>query len=308
MKILSNAFRIWTAVTPHLKRERLLLEEAARIRVVRGMEDLRRSALSHAFQSFVHACNNSRREREQLVIALEQWSLVLMRKVLRGWHFAAIKAPAVEAQARLASDDSTRLVDGNASRKNSRLDGSPSSSVLAISCLFRWISITLPEQNRNTTMPWWQFLDDTRTSNNSLFSSGSIALNGSLLDSASTYLNRRGDIDGEEQDDIDSSSYSADVLKARLNRLRSSLLSRVAPPRRNLPLLEHASARLDAALLVKSFATWRSEARLSREKKRKAAEILYGNTTRSIFKRWREYAFVVVKADDEEKIEMIKNF
>ena len=133
-KILSTAFRVWAAVTPNLKRERLLQEEASRIRVVRGMEDLRRSALAHAFNSLVHACNNSRREREQLVIALEQWSLVLMRKVLRGWHFAALKAPAMEAQARLASDSASSL---SSFSKSNRIDGAPSSPLSASSSSLR---------------------------------------------------------------------------------------------------------------------------------------------------------------------------
>jgi AMMECR1 domain-containing protein len=304
-KILSNAFRVWAAVTPQLKRERLLQEEASRIRVVRGMEDLRRSALAHAFNSLVHACNNSRREREQLVIALEQWSLVLMRKVLRGWHFAALKAPAMEAQARLASDSVSSL---SSLSKSNRIEGAPSSSVLAISCLFRWISITLPEQQHGETV-WWNQIDieaDRPHSKSTLFSqhlTRSSPLNGSLLESVSTYY--RKERKNEDIDDLDSGD-NADVLKARLSRLRSSILCRVAPPRRNLPLLEHASARLDAALLVRSFASWKSEARLSREVKKRAAEILYGNTTKTIFKRWQNYVNLVIKADDEEKIASIR--
>ena len=57
---------------------------------------------------------------------------------------------------------------------------------------------------------------------------------------------------------------SAGVTRLRLGRLRTYISARIQPSFRGLPLLEHATAVLDAQMLMRTFSEWVTQARAMR--------------------------------------------
>lgn len=207
-KRVSKAFRRWVAAIVIMREERKVEEEMLQLKLASALEILGRKALQRAFNKLVECCRRSRQEREKLIIALEHWSLVTMRKVLLSWRTAVV------------SDRPNVLT-----------------STAQISAVFKWVALTLPEH-----YDWWKQRQQSQSSGGSQVDDSDLShplVGPASISGAQSY----GPIDAAMSD--------------RLCRLRSHVLRRIAPSRVKLPLLEQASARVDARLLAAVFIAWK---------------------------------------------------